>query len=56
MGKQERPEGLKTSVTDTESERPRERGRQQALETARKAMAREGKDKLVEVLKEWLRE
>jgi flagellar biosynthesis/type III secretory pathway M-ring protein FliF/YscJ len=56
MGKRDKPDGFGTDCTDTDQEESRERRYEQALKSARSAVAREDKERLVEVIKDWLRE
>jgi len=56
MGKQDRQDGSETGLTDIDPEKAPERRYEETLESARGAMAREGKGSLVEVIKDWLHE
>jgi flagellar biosynthesis/type III secretory pathway M-ring protein FliF/YscJ len=56
MEKEDRPDGLETSLSDTDPEKSRERRSEQTLKPAHAAMARKDKENLVAVLKDWLHE
>lgn len=56
MEKQDRPDGLETSLSDTDPEKSRERRSDEALKSALTAMSSKDKESLIEVLKNWLHE
>jgi hypothetical protein len=56
MEKQDRLDGLETSLSDTDPEKSRERRSEQTLKSAHIAMTRKDKESLLEVLKDWLHE
>ncbi len=56
MGKQDRQQGSKKVLTDIDPENTPECRYEETLESARGAMAREGKESLVGVIKDWLHE
>ena len=56
MGKQDRRDGNKADLIDIDPEKSRECPCEQTIDSVRNAMTKEEKEKLVEVLKDWLRE
>jgi hypothetical protein len=56
MGKKDRPDRSGTSQTRIDPEKSPESRYEQTLESSNSAMAGEDKKKLVELIKDWLRE
>lgn len=56
MGKQDRLDGSETTFTDTDPEKAPVGRHEQTLKSAGNAMAGEEKERLVEAIRDWLRE